>query len=122
MGEFFEAYNHTKREHYNNHACGGCIKFSENMGGRAGVALWYLMHKRSVDGSEIVGRWAGDNVEIIGDNDDEPRGYADIGEIVNDWLNDHGMNAGTYEGIDCDADDNQIPLKFPGRQPRGGRN
>ena len=127
MSEYYEAYNHTKRERFCGHACGGGVCYGDHLRGYAGAVLWYLMTKQTqfkinqriagrwAGDQQIVGRWAGDVVEIIGDNHDTPDTYADIGELVNDWLRDR-VNVGVYSGTDYNDEGDEVPLKHGRRR------
>ena len=88
MGQYHLTYNLDKREIINPHGLGMGIKQAEQIGGEWSVGDFLALllagtgEKRGggdfatshVDGEQVIGRWAGDRVVVIGD-------YADPGDV-----------------------------------------
>jgi hypothetical protein len=78
MGQYFMPVNKTKREYFTAWEIGGAAKLWEWCSNRHAGVLAYLLRKSDEDGGgdipmdasiEFAGRWAGDEVYLIGDYD-----------------------------------------------------
>jgi hypothetical protein len=79
MGQYFVAVNHTKKEYVCPWCLGGVAKLKEWCAGRQAAVFPYLLRKSTGSGGgdisdpqavEYAGRWAGDQVELVGDYDE----------------------------------------------------
>jgi len=110
MGQYHKAVNLTKREFINPHKLGCGLKLWEQLANNpgTGAALTILLACSNGRGggdlgeNDVIGRWAGDNIAIVGDyaeetdlplkyhtdtiyglcDEDNPNGYLDITDLV----------------------------------------
>ncbi|TXH15398.1 MAG: hypothetical protein E6R03_07265 [Hyphomicrobiaceae bacterium] len=110
MGQYHKVFNLTKREFLNPHKLGNGLKLLE-WGGPGGVpdALVVLLACSSGRGggdyqsdSEMVGRWAGDQIAVIGD-------YSEDGDIQGVDTKEIYSTAGEEGGF-RDITDELIPI------------
>jgi hypothetical protein len=108
MGQYYKLVNTTKREQISAWNLGGAAKFFEWLcNNQSRVLVWLLRKSDEGGGGDIpdwtkyhtLGRWAGDQVTLIGDYDssklwDTSKRFTDISELVlteyNQALDDNG--------------------------------
>ena len=110
MGQYYQAYNLTKKEFIHAHRINNGLKLMEQVGHdkSTSTALFLLLANSNGRGGgdarphELIGRWAGDRVVIQGDyaepgdpgytDPDALDGFADISAQVLDMLNKEFSN------------------------------
>ena len=102
MGQYFLYANTTKKEYFHPHDIGGGAKAVEQFGSEGPNLLTYLLIKSDGsgggdvrNGGEFLGRWAGDNVIVVGDYDssgvyqDAREGYTNISKgVLSEYANE----------------------------------
>lgn len=110
MGEYYIAVNHTKRERMHPHKFGSGLKFKEftqSAGGFVAAFAWMMRKVKPTKAFPAVGRWAGDNVELLGDEifpgpyDEAMAEYKDVSfEIFKDMIVDPYIERSLEDAVD----------------------
>ena len=87
MGEYYCLVNHTQTEKLDPSTINRGYKLYQWLSECTGsMAVYLLLNGSYSDGHTFAGKWAGDEVECVGDTKNVPSEYTDIAEEVYDEM------------------------------------